>query len=381
MLETSSSAGVAALTRISRLIGALLGAALLAGLLGCTTLPFGEQGALSSGVFRPVVTPVTAVNSELRTLPPPTHRVTVAVYDFPDLTGQFKDETNFQSLSKAVSQGGAPMLIKALQDAGQRSWFTVLDRAALNDLLKERQIVTEMRKVYRGEDNIDPNVLPPLDNASIVLEGGITGYDTNTQTGGVGANFLGIGGDTKWTQDTITVTLRAVSAKSSEVLASVTVNKVIASVSLDGNVFQYVQMDKLLQGETGYTQNEPKQIAVQGAIEKAVKSLILEGAQLRIWSFRDRPAGDALIAAYDAEKYGVANVANLAAPALPITPNAAAVVPTRPIPVSRRPVAVPMASVQTYAPPPGGAPSAAGAVSPASKPTPPPQAANGEPLN
>ena len=215
--------------RFRKFVIAVPAFALVAALAGCTSLPLGEQGALSSGQFKPVLTPITSVNSELRSLPPPVRRVVVAVYDFPDLTGQFKDQDNFQSLSKAVSQGGAPMLIKALQDAGQRSWFTVLDRAALNDLLKERQIVTEMRKVYRGEDNIDPGVLPPLNYASIVLEGGITGYDTNTQTGGVGANFLGIGANTKWTQDTITVTLRAVSAKTSEVLANVTVNKVIDS--------------------------------------------------------------------------------------------------------------------------------------------------------
>lgn len=366
--------------RPGRLVMAVAGVAVLVGLSGCTTFwPTDQRGALSSGHFAPVVAPLTAVDADLRSLPAPASRVTVAVYDFPDLTGQFKDEENYQSLSKAVSQGGAPMLIKALQDAGQRSWFTVLDRSSLNDLLKERQIVTEMRKIYRGEENIDPRVLPPLDDASIVLEGGIVGYDTNTQTGGAGANFLGIGGNTKWTQDTITVSLRAVSAKTSEVLANVTVNKVIDSVSVDGNAFLYVQTDKLLQGETGYTQNEPKQIALQGAIEKAVKSLIIEGAQLHIWSFRDRAAGAALIAEYDREKYGSAYIPG--ALARPVTRNAAAVVQTRPLPVSERPQAAPVASVRTYRAPAGGAPSSGGAVVPPSKVLPPPQGANGEPLS
>jgi curli production assembly/transport component CsgG len=361
-----------------RLLAAGAGLALLVVLGGCSTLPFGEQGSLSEGIYAPVVTPQTTINTDLRHLPPPTRRVTVAVYDFPDLTGQFKDEESFQSLSKAVTQGGAPMLIKALQDAGERQWFTVLDRAALNDLLKERQIVTEMRKVYRGEQNINPAVLPPLDNASIVLEGGIIGYDTNTLTGGAGANFLGIGGDTKWRQDTITVNLRAVSAKTSEVLASVTVNKVIASVALDGNVFRYVQMDKLLQAEAGLTQNEPKQIAVQAAIEKAVMSLIMEGAQLHVWSFRDKAAGDALIAEYVAEKYGQAVPPGALNPVPPATRNAAVAVQT--VPVRRRaPAPAPQATVRTYQAPAGGAPSTAGAPAPTSLP--PPQGANGEPLN
>jgi curli production assembly/transport component CsgG len=364
------------------LLAALAGVLVIMGLSGCSTLPIGEQPSLSSGMYRPVVAPQTALDADLRALPPPVHRTAVAVYDFPDLTGQFKDSDTIQSLSKAVTQGGAPMLIKALQDAGERNWFTVLDRASLNDLLKERQIVTEMRKVYRGEENIDPNVLPPLQDAGIVLEGGIVGYDTNTLTGGSGANFLGIGGNTKWTQDTITVTLRAVSAKTSEVLASVTVNKVIASVAVDGNAFRYVQLDRLLQMEAGLTTNEPKQIAVQGAIDKAVMSLIMEGTRLHIWSFKDKAAGAALLAQYEGEKYEGGVSPYQGAPGLPITRNAAMVVETRPIPVSQRPSVAPVATVQHYPAAPGGAPSSGGYAAPAGHAAPPPaQGADGEPLN
>lgn len=343
---------------------AVTGSLLALALSGCaTTLPAGEAASLAANTYSPVMTPQTDLNSELQSLPPPAKRVQVAVYDFPDLTGQYKEQDNFQSLSRAVTQGGSSMLIKALQDAGHGYWFTVFDRAALNDLLKERQIVTEMRKVYRGEETIDPAVLPPLDYASIVLEGGIVGYDTNTLTGGAGANFLGIGGNTKWTQDTITVTLRAVSAKTSEVLATVTVNKVIASVALDGNVFRYVQMDKLLQAEAGITHNEPKQIAVQAAIDKAVMALIMEGSRLHIWSFKDKDAGATLVANYVGEKYGK-DVADAAVPpALPATRNAAAVVKTTPLARPKTPPA---------APPTTGAPDAN---------LPPAQGNNGEVLN
>jgi curli production assembly/transport component CsgG len=346
---------------------------------GCSSLPLGEEGSLSSGFYKPVLAPLTEPNDALRSLPPPDHQVIVAVYDFPDLTGQFKETDNYQSLSKAVTQGGAPMLIKALQDASDRRWFSVLDRAALNDLLKERQIVTEMRKEYRGETEINGSVLPPLADAGIVLEGGIIGYDTNTLTGGLGANFLGIGGNTKWQQDTITVTLRAVSSKTSEVLASVTVNKVVASVALDGNVFRYVTLDRLLQGETGLTQNEPKQIAVQEAIDKAVLSLILEGAKLHIWSFADPAAGATLIARYDAEKYGDQLTASAANPPPPATPRPTVLAQTVPLPVRDRPTAAaaaPQAVVSTRPASAAGVPSGA-----APAPTlPPPQAQDGEPL-
>lgn len=151
----------------------------------------------------PVVAPVSYPNDALRRLPSPAEKTAVAVYDLEDLTGQFKERENVQTLSRAVTQGGAAILIKALQDAGERRWFTVLERKELDDLLKERQIITEMRRLYRGEEKIDPSVLPPLLHASIIVEGGIIGYDTNIVTGGAGANFLGIGGDAKYIQDVV----------------------------------------------------------------------------------------------------------------------------------------------------------------------------------
>src|SRR5690606_11228931 len=142
---------------------------------------------------------------------------------FPDLTGQYgESSTGGQTLSHAVTQGGVSLLIKALQDAGERRWFTVLDRSRLDDTLKERQIVTEMRRIYRDEAEVPASVLPPLQHASISIQGGITRYDTYTKTGGLGARYLGIGADTKWQQDTVTISLRAVSTNTSEVLASVT---------------------------------------------------------------------------------------------------------------------------------------------------------------
>src|SRR6056297_629470 len=112
--------------------------------------------------LEPTLVQVTQQNRALRSLPPPQHRVTVAVYDFPDLTGQYRERENVQSLSRAVTQGASTMLISALQNAGERRWFAVLDRSGLQDLVRERQIVTEMRRQYRGETEINPAALGPL---------------------------------------------------------------------------------------------------------------------------------------------------------------------------------------------------------------------------
>lgn len=303
-----------------------------------------------------VLNPITAQNAALRSLPSPSRRVAVAVYGLPDVTGQYAEPTgNVQSLSRAVTQGGGDMLIKALQDAGERRWFSVLDRSRLDDTLKERQIVTEMRRIYRNEQQIPESVLPPLQHAGIIIQGGITGYDSYTRTGGAGARYLGIGGSTNWQQDTVTVTLRAVSTNTSEVLASVTVHKDVASVATQAGVFRYVQLDRVLELEAGVTRNEPRMIAVQQAIEKAVVALVIEGAELKVWDFANRSAGDQLIAEYRREKYGQDVPAAMHNPPAPETRNAAAVVPTRSRRAAPRPVAATPEPAAPAAPPPGGA--------------------------
>lgn len=322
-----------------------------------------------AGVMEPVITPVTVQSQTLRTIPPPRSRISVAVYDFPDLTGQYKERDNVQSLSRAVTQGGAPMLIKALQDAGERRWFTVLDRARLDDILKERQIVTEMRRLYRDEERISASALPPLNHAGIIMQGGIVGYDTNTMTGGLGARYLGIGADGKWQQDTVTVTLRAVATGSGEVLASVTIHKMIASMALQGGIFRFVALDKLLEAEAGVTQNEPRQIAVQQAIEKAVVSLIIEGAEMKVWNFRDAAAGAEVIEAYRQEKYGTMLTDAVYTAPTPETSDPTRVVPTTPI---SRPVAAVAAPARVVAP--------SAVQAPAPEPQTPPPPAPGEVL-
>src|SRR3546814_20025742 len=101
----------------------------------------------------------------------------------------------------------------ARQDAGNRQWFTIVEREMLRNLLNERQIIREMRERYLGETQVNPQALPAMLFAGVLLEGGVIGYDTNTVTGGAGASFLGIGGRTEYRQDTVTVYLRAVSVR------------------------------------------------------------------------------------------------------------------------------------------------------------------------
>ena len=56
----------------------------------------------------------TPTGSALEALPPPPEPIPVAVYDFPDLTGQFKASETVTSYSRAVTQGAVWVLIDAL---------------------------------------------------------------------------------------------------------------------------------------------------------------------------------------------------------------------------------------------------------------------------
>lgn len=279
-----------------------LAAAAATFLAGCST----TSGVMQSVVNEPAISEVvTETQSSLRALPPPAERAAVAVYSFEDQTGQFKPSSGVQTLSKAVTQGATSVLLKALQDAGNRSWFTVIERENLDNLLKECQIIREMRRQYLGEEDVNEAALPPLLFAGIILEGGIIGYDSNTVTGGAGARFLGIGAHANYREDKVTVYLRAVSVKTGEVITTVVASKKIASVGVASNVFRYVSFKELLEVDTGITTNEPDLLALRQATEKAVELLILEGADLGVWGFADRVAGAAILEQYRAERDGV----------------------------------------------------------------------------
>jgi len=287
---------------MTRTISALVALGLLS---GCASVGENGRDAIPPTTALAYIPQKTETQRMLEALPPPQRPVAIAVYDFSDQTGQFKQEDTTQTLSRAVSQGAASILVKALQDAGDRSWFTIVERENLKNLLSEREIIREMRQRYLGEKDVNAQALPSLLFAGVLLEGGIIGYDTNTVTGGAGAAFLGIGGHTDYRQDTVTVYLRAVSVRTGEVLTTVTASKTIASKAIDGNAFKFVAFKKLLEAEAGVTTNEPSEVALQQAIEKAVYGLVIEGTELKLWGFADSKAAWPLVYRYDQERDGI----------------------------------------------------------------------------
>jgi len=215
-------------------------------------------------------------------------KITIAVYGFSDKTGQRKPGENVANLSSAVTQGAEVWVIKALQDVGNEGWFEVVERIGLDNLVKERQLIRNTREVYEKELKNGPTPLKPMLFAGLVLEGGIVGFDANTATGGVGARYLGIGTQTEYRVDTVTVVMRLVSVSTGRVLMSVATQKTIASHRSGADIFKFFDMGtKLVESETGFSVNEPVNYAVRAAIEAGVIELVYEGERKGLWEFRN----------------------------------------------------------------------------------------------
>jgi curli biogenesis system outer membrane secretion channel CsgG len=242
-------------------------------------------------------TPATSV---LQSLPLPKEQIVVGVYKFKDQTGQYKPSEQGSTFSTAVTQGATSILIKALQDS---NWFVPIERENIGNLLNERNIIRSTRQEYVDNSETENSQLAPLLFAGVLLEGGIISYDTNIMTGGFGARYFGSGGSTRYRQDRVSIYLRLVSTSNGKILNTVYVTKTILSQSIDANLFKYVNVKRLLEVETGFTRNEPIQLAVTEAIEKAVEGIIVDGIKENIWQV-DMPSTEvnAFLEEYTREK-------------------------------------------------------------------------------
>ncbi len=244
----------------------------------------------------------TPVHKELLELPRPQEKMVAAVYRFRDQTGQYQPSDNIASWSTAVTQGATSILLKAIDDSG---WFTPIERESISNLMNERQIIQSIRAEH---GQVGP--LPPMMYAGVMLEGGIIGYDSNIMTGGAGARYLGIGGSSEFRQDKVTIYLRAVSTQNSRILKTVHSTETILSQKVDAHIFRFVDEDKIIEGEAGYTVNEPSTIAVTRAIEKAVEKLVMEGIRDQLWAVAsdEEEFLDEYFAAYDQRQVAKANI-------------------------------------------------------------------------
>lgn len=224
---------------------------------------------------------------ELLMLPPAEERPVVAVYNFTDKTGQRKAREGIADFSTAVTQGGTEMLIDALKTAGGGTWFRVVERQGIDNLVRERQIIRSARQEFAGPDG--PQPVNPLLFAGMIIEGGIIGFDTNIETGGRGARTLGIGFSKRYRKDVVTVSVRAVSVLTGEVLLNVQTRKTILSYGSGGDVFRFIEQGtQLIEYEDGVGNNESVTYAVRTAIEAAVLEMVNQGHVRGFWKIRGK---------------------------------------------------------------------------------------------
>ena len=221
---------------------------------------------------------------QLLNLPPATEKPVVAVYQFQDKTGQRKSVDNIASFSTAVTQGATEMLIDALKTAGDGTWFRVVERNSIDALVRERQIIRSAREEYAQATGENPQGLQPLLFAGMIIEGGVIGYDTNILTGGRGARTLGIGVSKQYRKDVVTVSMRAVSVLTGEIILNVQARKTILSYGSSGDVFRFIEQGtQLVEYEDGVGNNESVTYAVRTAIEAGVLELIYQGHERGFW--------------------------------------------------------------------------------------------------
>ena len=129
----------------------------------------------------------------------------------------------------------------------------------------------------------------PLLFAGMIIDGGIIGYDSSTESGGSAYKWLGVGPQTQYSKDIVTISLRAISVNTGKVLAAVTVTKTVYSTADSIAVLKFWRDGTAaFEAESGLTINEPTTLAVKATIESAVVELIKEGERKGVWDIKQQ---------------------------------------------------------------------------------------------
>ncbi len=217
----------------------------------------------------------------------------VAVYPtaFTDQTGQRKSNSEFALFSTAITQQPNALLIRALKHAGNGKFFRVVERVGLDNLTKERQLIRSAREQTASEDE-KKKALRPLLFAGILIEGAVISYESNLESGGSGARYLGVGKSVQYREDNITVSLRMVSVATGEVLLEVLSQKTIFSYGKSEDIFKFIEAGtELVEVEMGNARNESSTIALMKAIEGGVLEIIESGYEKGFWILQNNNEG------------------------------------------------------------------------------------------
>lgn len=244
------------------------------------------MAASALGACAGVSLPDAAARSDLQTvmpalreLPPMPEPLIVGVYSFVDQTGQRRsgsDRIPVAELSTVLPQGLSSMLVQELKQVGGGTYFRVVEREIVDQLLNERNIVNATLR------QSGLNTLPPLLLPGIVFTGGAVSYDRTTVQGFAGGALGSVGGSGEVRSDEVGVVLRAVSVSTGEVLATVHARKSVLSTRAGSTGLRILNTD-VLAWDVGGAVNEPVSLAARMAIAEAVSEMTQIGTARGWW--------------------------------------------------------------------------------------------------
>ncbi len=242
---------------------------------------------------------MASTSATLAQMPPAPRRLTVAVYDFPDLTGQRKPTNGVVSdLSTAVTQGSSSIVIEALKSAGGGSLFDVVDRTRDADQVREGTIIAGRAAVVQRRVEKAAPLVPNLRPAEYIVNGGVIAFERSILTNNNSVSILGFGGSKSILRNYVSVTMRLVRSDTAEVVSSVTAyrsidtdtmgvtsqSRVAGGIYPDSLLQKYPTPSDYIQGEVSGSRSEMTQIALREAIEAALIDLVYRSAALGVWS-------------------------------------------------------------------------------------------------
>ena len=257
-----------------------------------------------------IVGSLAKTSPALARLPPAPRQITVAVYDFPDLTGQRKPTPPgavVSELSTAVTQGASSIMIEALQAAGNGTYFSVVDRTRDADQVRERSVIADSTgsPSNKPDKKADGKAGSSAANANIrrlrpaeyIVNGGLVAFERSVLISNSSLAVVGIGGVKSVIRNYVSVTMRLVRADTAEVVASVTAYRSIdtdtagiSSRSRAANglfpeslLTKYPSPSDYVEADFSGTRNEMTQIAIREAIEAGLIELIDRGNQMALW--------------------------------------------------------------------------------------------------
>jgi len=207
------------------------------------------------------ITPATQL---LALLPEPKEKISVAIYDILDKTGQYKENEHMTN-SRAVTQGATDMLITALMRSRQ---FTVLDRVKFQNILNEQNL---RRNKYLDEQDKTPRI-GALIGADYIIEGAITEYDVDLKTGGLGLKIAGKGGSTKYATATCAIDIRMTDTTTGEVVWAKSLKREILGKKVGINVFSFMGKN-IVEFETGKGEQQAINLVIRTLLEEIVYKL------------------------------------------------------------------------------------------------------------